>query len=108
MFRAFADRTRLRILHVLLPGEMCVSDIVAALRLPQAKVSRHLVYLRRAGLVGVRKDGLWSFYRLRAPSSPFHRVLVGCLGGCFADVPGLEADRQRATKLRKSGGCCTR
>ncbi len=108
MFRAFADRTRLRMLHVLLPGEICVSDLVAVLRLPQAKVSRHLIYLRRAGLVDVRKEGLWSFYRLSAPTSPFHRTLVGCLDSCFAEVPGLEADRRRAAKLKKSDGCCPR
>ncbi len=106
MFRAFADRTRLRLLHLLRGREMCASDIITVLRLPQAKVSRHLSYLHRAGLVEVRKKGLWSFYRLRKPDSPFHRRLIGCLGECFQDVPELEVDRQRAAKLEKAGGCC--
>ncbi len=65
MFRAFADRTRLRILHLLQDGELCVSDIINILKVPQAKASHHLNYLRRAGLVEVRKQGLWCFYRLR-------------------------------------------
>ncbi len=56
LFRAFADRTRLRILHMLANGELCVCDIVGVLEVPQPKTSRHLAYLRRAGLVtGARR-----------------------------------------------------
>ena len=106
IFRAFADRTRLRILHLLQDGDLCVSDIITILKVPQAKASHHLNYLRRAGLVEVRKEGLWSFYRLHPAQSPFHEKLLECLGHCFADVPGLAADRERATKVRASGGCC--
>ena len=51
MFRAFSDRTRLRILHLLQGGEMCVGDLVEVLRVPQPKASRHLAYLKKAGLV---------------------------------------------------------
>ena len=57
MFRAFSDRTRLRILHVLRGGELCVGDIVEILRAPQPRVSRHLAFLRKAKLVLVRKQG---------------------------------------------------
>jgi len=108
MFRAFADRTRLRILHLLQDGEMCVSDIVTVLDVPQAKASHHLNYLRRAGLVETRKHGLWCFYRLRPAKSAFHEKLLECLGQCFTHVPGLAADRKRAAKARASGGCCPR
>ena len=59
-FRAFSDRTRLRILHLLQEGELCVGDIVAILKVPQPRASRHLAYLRKADLVVVRKSGLWS------------------------------------------------
>ena len=62
MFRAFSDRTRLRILHVLQDGELCVGDIVEILQVPQPRISRHLAYLRKAQLVLVRKSGLWSHY----------------------------------------------
>jgi ArsR family transcriptional regulator, arsenate/arsenite/antimonite-responsive transcriptional repressor len=106
MFRAFADRTRIRILHLLQGGELCVSDIITILRVPQAKASHHLTYLRHAGLVDVRKRGLWCFYRLRAAQSPFHEKLLECLGECFDSVPGLAADRERAAKVKASGGCC--
>lgn len=106
MFRAFADRTRLRILHLLQDGELCVSDIITILRVPQAKASHHLNYLRRAGLVDVRKQGLWCFYKLRPADTPFHEKLLDCLGQCFTGVPGLAADRERAAKVKASGGCC--
>ena len=55
IFRAFSDRTRLRILNLLSAGELCVCDIVRVLDLPQPKVSRHLAYLRRAGLVSAAR-----------------------------------------------------
>jgi ArsR family transcriptional regulator, arsenate/arsenite/antimonite-responsive transcriptional repressor len=106
MFRAFSDRTRLRILHVLLGGEMCVGDIVESLRAPQPRISRHLAYLRKANLVTVRKEGLWSHYALAAAKTPFHRKLLECLGKCFGEVPEIQADEARAAKIRKSGGCC--
>jgi len=106
MFRAFSDRTRLRILHLLSNGELCVGDIVAILQVPQPRASRHLGYLRKAKLVTVRKSGLWSFYSLASAETSFHEKLIECLAGCFHDVPELQADSARAAQVRKSGGCC--
>jgi ArsR family transcriptional regulator len=107
IFRAFSDRTRLRILHLLQGGECCVGDLVSILRAAQPAVSRHLAYLRRAGLVQVRREGLWCHYRLAPAANPFHEKLLECLGCCFEEVPQLRADATRAAKLRKAGaGCC--
>ncbi len=103
MFRAFSDRARLRILHLLLDGELCVGDLVRVLGVPQPTASRHLAYLRRAGLVRARKNGLWSHYSLAPVKSAFHRHLIECLRSCFGDVPELGRDRMEVTKLRKSG-----
>src|ERR1700716_1985131 len=64
VFKALADTTRLRILGLLLTGEVCVCHIHESLRIPQPKASRHLAYLRRSGLVATRRDGLWIHYRL--------------------------------------------
>ena len=75
-FRALADPTRLRILHLLRAGELCVCDLMAALQVPQAKTSRHLAYLRNAGLVTCRKNGLWSYYSLARAIDPSHRKLL--------------------------------
>ncbi len=106
MFRAFSDRTRQRILHVLRDGEMCVGDIVESLRAPQPRISRHLAYLRKAHLVVARKSGLWCHYSLARAKTPFHRKLLECLEKCFEGVPEIQADTARAAKIRQSGGCC--
>jgi len=106
MFRAFSDRTRLRILCVLQEGELCVGDIVEILRAPQPRISRHLAYLRKANLVVARKSGQWSHYSLAPAKTPFHRKLLECLAKCFGEVPEIKADSARAAKVRKSGGCC--
>lgn len=101
MFRAFSDRTRLYILHLLLPGELCVCHIVDALDLPQPKVSRHLAYLRRMRLVIARKDGFWNYYRLSPAEGVFHKKLLECLATCFVEVSELQEDARR---LKKSCG----
>lgn len=106
MFRAFSDPTRLRLLHLLQAGEYCVGDLAASLDVPQPRVSRHLTYLRRAGLVRMRRAGRWAFYALADPVSPFHERLLGCLSTCFAAVPEMRADEERAARLRKGPGCC--
>jgi ArsR family transcriptional regulator, arsenate/arsenite/antimonite-responsive transcriptional repressor len=107
MFRAFSDRTRLRILHLLLGGELCVGDLVKILNVPQPTASRHLAYLRRSGLVETRKNGLWAFYSLAAANSSFHRNLLECLKDCFKTVPEIAKDTTKAAKVRRSG-CCPR
>src|ERR1700710_803726 len=95
MFRAFSDRTRLRLLNMLRTGETCVCDLVEVLAVPQPKVSRHLAYLRKAGLVLARKEGLWMHYRLTGATSDFHRSLLNCLSCCFKAVPELAQDIER-------------
>lgn len=105
-FAAFSDPTRLRILQILWDGDLCVGDVVTLLHLPQPKVSRHLAYLRRAGLVTTQKRGLWIFYALAPALTRGHQKMLECLEACFADVPELRADRRRAQRLRKRGGCC--
>ena len=106
MFRAFSDRTRLRILNMLRGGELCVCDIVDVLGVPQPKVSRHLAYLRKAGLVSARKDGLWAYYRLTAAKSPFHQKLLECLTCCLQSVPELAGDAERVTLKSCNDDCC--
>ncbi|MCO8124777.1 metalloregulator ArsR/SmtB family transcription factor [Stieleria sp. TO1_6] len=106
MFRAFSDPTRLRILHLLVSGEICVGDLVEILQLPQPAVSRHLAYLRKANLVQVRKSGLWAYYSLAPVQSSFQSKLYECLQECFCDVPELAEDCQRKLQVTQSGGCC--
>lgn len=102
MFRAFSDRTRLRILNLLGGGELCVCDIMTSLAIPQAKASRHLAYLRRSGLVKARKEGLWSYYSLTPAKNAFHGKLLECITNCFNEVPELSQDRKGLKQVR----CC--
>jgi ArsR family transcriptional regulator len=106
LFMAFADQTRLRIIHLLLRQELCVCDLMSVLKLPQSKVSRHLAYLRSAGVVKCRNEGLWKHYSLTPPGGRFHKGLIDCLRGCFSDVPVLQRDvkilRQRQKEIRRS------
>jgi ArsR family transcriptional regulator len=69
LFKALSDETRLRILALLSAGELCVCDLMAVLDLPQSTVSRHLAYLRHAGLVEDRRRGVWMYYRLSTPAA---------------------------------------
>ena len=77
VFKALADQTRLRILGLLGAGEVCVCEIHESLRIPQPTASRHLAYLKRAGLVADRRDGLWVYYRLARPRDAVLRTVPG-------------------------------
>ena len=105
VFRAMADRTRLRILNLLRRGEVCVCDLVSVLNVPQPKVSRHLAYLRRAGLVHARKDGHWAYYRLANNLSPFRSKLLDCLTACHDDLPQFGRDAEKLKVCGKTA-CC--
>ena len=96
LFKGVADPTRIRILSVLAAGELCVCDIVDVLALPQPTVSRHLAYLRRAGLVECSRDWKFSHYRLAAPANGVHGTMLACVHSCFMGVPELESERARA------------
>jgi ArsR family transcriptional regulator len=106
VFRAFSDRTRLRILFLLQDQETCVGDLVEIIKIDQPSASRHLAYLRKSGLVHVRRAGQWCYYSLAPAHEPFHKKLLECLSCCFSEVPQIQADAKRAIKIRTSGGCC--
>lgn len=109
MFKAFSDRTRLRLLYLLRSKETCVCDLVDVLGVPQSKVSRHLAYLRRAGLVSARKDGFWMHYQLVPATTEFHKSLLKCLDCCSTLVPELAKDAERLSRSRASceSSCCS-
>ena len=103
VFRALADETRLRILGLLLSGEVCVCDIHESLKIPQPKASRHLAYLRRSGLVDTRRDGLWIHYRLANPTDRVLAALAAAVKHALAHTDVVKKDGER---LRKRTGCC--
>lgn len=96
LFKGFADPTRLRVLNLLVAGELCVCDIVEILDLPQPAVSRHLAYLRRMGLVDATREWKFAHYRLAEPRNAVHRNLMNCVRSCFTGVTLLDSERARA------------
>lgn len=102
IFGALADATRFRILNLLAEGELCVCDIMQVLKAPQSKISRHLSYLRRAGLVEARKEGLWMYYRLTEPKLKVLRAVFQSFGGYRKDFSELQND---LNQFKKSKNC---
>jgi len=103
LFKALADTTRLRILGLLLSGEVCVCDIHESLKIPQSKASRHLAYLRKSGLVATRRDGLWIHYRLAQSSDPVLTAISGAVQHALTHIEAVHKDGER---LEKRTGCC--
>ena len=103
LFKALADATRLRILGLLLTGEVCVCQIHESLKISQPKASRHLAYLRRSGLVTSRRDGLWIHYRLATPSDP---VVAAISEAVRHGLTHMDVVRRDAERLQKKTGCC--
>jgi ArsR family transcriptional regulator, arsenate/arsenite/antimonite-responsive transcriptional repressor len=103
LFKALADVTRLRILGLLLSGEVCVCDIHESLKLPQPRVSRHLAYLRKTGLVLARRSGLWIHYRLAPAADPVATAVLDAVRHALTHVDAVQRD---GVRLQKRTGCC--
>jgi ArsR family transcriptional regulator len=94
-FKALADPTRLRIVGLLMGGEVCVCDIHRSLGIAQPKASRHLAYLKKSGLVATRKEGLWVYYRLLPLPDGVMKSLMDAVSHCLCHVDVITRDRQR-------------
>ena len=101
-FRALADRTRLRLLNLIGDSEVCVCYFVDILKTSQPKISRHLAYLRDAGIVSARRDGKWMHYRIAELEDPTAKRL---LGDVLERLKSEEAMRTERGKLEKI--CCS-
>ena len=102
-FKALADVTRLRILGLLLTGEVCVCHIHESLRIPQPKASRHLAYLRKAGLVEARREGLWMHYRIADLPDPVQQSIADTVRHALTHLDSVQRD---ADRLHRKTGCC--
>jgi ArsR family transcriptional regulator len=98
-FSALADENRLRLLHLMRSGEICVCFLQGALRANQPKISRHLAYLRRAGLVRARRQSKWMHYSLKKQPAALQRLLEGALAAA-KDDPQIRRDMERAKKIQ--------
>jgi ArsR family transcriptional regulator len=95
VFKALADKTRLRILALLGNNEVCVCHIHDTLGLPQPTASRHLAYLRKSGLVDVRRDGVWMHYRVSTSLDPVVQKVVNAAVSALIGIPTTSHDRKQ-------------
>ena len=103
IFRALADRTRLRLLNLMGRDEVCVWYFVEVLKSPQSKISRHLAYLRRAGIVGARREGKWMHYRVVAPQDARAAEMLKNVQEWLALDREMQRDRSRLVQM-----CCVK
>jgi ArsR family transcriptional regulator len=95
VFKALADKTRLRILALLGNNEVCVCHIHDSLGVPQPTASRHLAYLRKSGLVAARRDGVWMHYQLSTSLSPAVQGVIAAAIDALQQVPATSQDRKQ-------------
>jgi ArsR family transcriptional regulator len=101
-FQALADRTRLRLINLMGGDEMCVCFFVEVLKTHQPKISRHLAYLRRAGIVAARREGKWMHYRIVEPSDERAARVFAEVRAWLREDREMQRDRERLVKV-----CCS-
>jgi ArsR family transcriptional regulator, arsenate/arsenite/antimonite-responsive transcriptional repressor len=99
-FRALADRTRLRLLNLIAGQELCVCYLVEVIDAPQPKISRHLAYLRRAGIASARREGKWMHYRLTVPRDANAAAILR------ATLESLKTDKTMQRDLQRLRQAC--
>ncbi len=102
LFAALADRTRLRLLNLMNGKEVCVCYFVEILGLSQPKISRHLAYLRRAGIVAARREGKWMHYKIVPPKHDGAAHILNETLAVLSEDKAMQADQTRLDKA-----CCT-
>ena len=100
-FKALADRTRLRLINLIDDREVCVCFFVELIGTHQPKISRHLAYLRRAGIVTARRDGKWMHYRIAEPANPDAREILHRVRDWLRNEHSMQKERKRLENI-----CC--
>lgn len=101
LFRALADPTRLRLINLMSEQEVCVCYFIEVIGAPQPKISRHLAYLRRAGLVAARREGKWMHYRLMAPRDSHAASILKTTIEALKENKEIQRDSERLNRA-----CC--
>ena len=104
IYQCFCDATRLRIIHLLTRGPLCVCHFQDILGLPQTKVSQHLAYLRKKGLVESTRHGTWRIYSLPAKAPLELKANLKCLQDCAPADKRFRADLKALDKVRADCG----
>jgi len=103
MFKALSDETRIRMLHLLSEGELCVCEIMQALEISQTRASRNLGILRDAGLLQDRRDGQWVHYSVRKEVATEYFKLLELLTSLLKEDQTIVADEERLKRAMKMG-----
>ena len=96
----------MRILALLLGGELCVCDLMGVLQMPQSTISRHLAYLRNTGWIKGRRVGVWMYYRLAEMETPLARELVELLTKRLTELPDTRQDYASLEDFRRTRKKC--
>jgi ArsR family transcriptional regulator len=102
LFQALGDRTRLRLLNLMAEGEVCVCFFIEILDEPQPKISRHLAYLRSAGLVAARREAKWAHYAITPPDHPTTRAAFDAVMAALKEDRQMQRDRAALARV-----CCS-
>ncbi|MEA4932974.1 MAG: metalloregulator ArsR/SmtB family transcription factor [Lawsonibacter sp.] len=105
IFKALSDETRLRILSLILKGELCVCEIEDCLGLTQSNASRHLTVLKNAGILISSKQAQWAYYRLNEDFCNENRELVNYLTAKLKSLSTYESDNKKREKCKQSDLC---
>lgn len=105
IYQCLCDRTRLRILQLLLVRSLCVCDFQEILGEPQVKISKHLAYLRRHGLVAAKRSQHWMIYHLPVKKSPELQANLRCLQDCAQTDSQFRRDLRRLRQLKPNAAC---
>ena len=97
-FAALADKNRLRLLYLMKEGETCVCHLQGVLQANQPKISRHLAYLKKAGLVEARREGKWMYYRRKKLEGDLEKILSDTLNH-LQKKPQIRKDGQRLKQI---------
>ena len=95
----------LRLLNLLMERELCVCELCEVLDIAQPNISRHVAYLRRAGLVTVRQVGKWRYCAVPRRPTGLHRTLIRCVRECLRDIDVLQEDLARLREVHRQCGC---
>lgn len=104
IYQCFCDATRLRIIHLLTNGPLCVCHFQDILELPQTKVSQHLAYLRKREMVETTRRGTWMIYSLPSKPSPELEANLKCLQDCAQTDKRFRDDLKRLGKIKQGIG----
>jgi len=105
LYKALSEETRIRIMLLLMRGELCVCDIQAVLEEPQSKISRHLAYLKHSGLLRSKRVGVWMHYLIRETVDETCKAQLAFMEEQLSKLPQYQEDRKKLQEFQEQKGC---